>query len=85
MKKKESVSTHQCAVCGEPAARMILISKVFGRGLSRVLIEDIPSYHCRNCDSQYVDGATMDAIDRIRKNPSANTVAQTIAAAKLAA
>lgn len=85
MKKKENAAKHQCAVCGELAARIIVISKVFGRGAKRVLIEDIPTYHCHNCGSQYLDGVTMDAVDQIRKNPSAHTVTQTIAAAKLAA
>ncbi len=85
MKKKEKDSEYQCAVCGERMARKIILSKVFGRGATRVLIEDIPTYSCRNCGSQYLDGATMAAIDEIRKHPAAHTTSQTIAAAKLAA
>lgn len=85
MKKKEIAFEHQCAICGKRAARKILMSKVFGRGANRVLIEDIPTYSCRNCGSQYLDGATMAAIDEIRKHPAAHTTNQTIAAAKLAA
>lgn len=84
MKKKETV-TYECAVCGQSAARLVIISKVFGRGSKRVPIEGIPTYNCHNCGSNYLDGATMDAIDEIRTNPDAHTVCQTIAAATLAA
>ena len=83
MKKNEK--TYDCAVCGKPAARKTMMSKVFGRGVNRVLIEDILTYSCRNCGSQYLDGATMDAIDEIRAHPAAHTTSQIIAAAKLAA
>lgn len=83
MKKKNT--NHQCANCGEVAARLIIMSKVFGRGEAKVLIEGIPTYHCHNCGSHYLDATTMDAIDEIRTNPAKHTVAQTIAAATLAA
>lgn len=83
--KKEISSEHQCAVCGKRAARKILMAKVFGRGANRLLIEDIPNFSCRNCGSQYLDGAAMAAIDEIRKHPAEHTTNQTIAAAKLAA
>ncbi|HMV87643.1 MAG TPA: YgiT-type zinc finger protein [Blastocatellia bacterium] len=85
MKKKADISKLQCAVCGKQAARMILMTKVFGRGETRVLIEDIPTIHCSNCGSQYLDAATMNAIDEIRKNPAVHTHPQTISTAKLAA
>jgi hypothetical protein len=63
----------------------VLTPKVFGRGARRVLIENIPVYHCRNCQGEYVEGATMDAIDEIRKNPTASGRRETIAIAALAA
>ena len=63
----------------------MIVSKVFGRGSKRMLIEGIPTYNCHHCGSNYLDGATMDAIDEIRTNPTAHTVRQTIATANLAA
>lgn len=83
--KKNETSGYECAVCGERAARLIVLSKVFGRGSKRMLIEGIPTYHCRNCGSEYLDGETMNAIDEIRTNPAEYTTRQTIAAATLAA
>jgi len=50
-----------------------------------VLIENIPVYHCKNCQGEYIDGATMDAIDEIRKNPTGSGRKETIAIAALAA
>jgi len=63
----------------------VLTPKVFGRGARRVLIENIPVYHCRSCQGEYIDGATMDAIDQIRKNPNGSGRKETIAIAALAA
>lgn len=86
MKKKKNESlVYECAVCGQAAARLNVMSKVFGRGNTRVLIEDIPISRCRSCNSEYLDGETMDAIDQIRTNPKAYTIRKTIAAASLAA
>lgn len=85
MKRKKRTSDVECGICGQRAARVVLTPKVFGRDTRRVLIENIPVYHCRNCHSQYVQGSTMDAIDKIRKNPSAWGRKETIAIAALAA
>lgn len=81
----KKASNHACAVCGKKAARILLISKVFGRGANRVLIEGIPTLHCHNCGSHYLDGPTMDIIDQVRINPGAHAVQQSIATVKLVA
>lgn len=85
MKRKKKNTDIECPLCDQRAARVVLTAKVFGRGGRRVLIENIPVYHCRNCHSQYIDGPTMDAIDEIRKSPSAWSRKETIATAALAA
>ena len=85
MKKKNKKPVYECAVCGQKAARLIVMSKVFGRGSKRMLIEGIPTHHCRNCGSEYLNAETMDAIDEIRTNPVQHTSPKTIAAASLAA
>jgi YgiT-type zinc finger domain-containing protein len=85
MKRKKQNTDIECPLCDHRAARVVLTAKVFGRGARRVLIENIPVYHCRNCHSQYIDGPTMDAIDEIRKSPSAWSRKETIATAALAA
>ena len=85
MKRRKRNSEVKCELCGQRAARVVLTPKVFGRGARRVLIENIPVYHCRNCHGEYIDGATMDAIDEIRKNPTGSGRKETIAIAALAA
>ena len=84
-RKKRRPEDVECILCGQHTARVVLTSKVFGRGAKRVLIENIPMHHCRNCHGQYVDGPTMDAIDEIRKNPSARSRKEIITTAALAA
>ncbi len=83
--KRKTKTNLECPLCDQRAARVVLTAKVFGHGARRVLIENIPVYHCRNCHSQYIDGPTMDAIDEIRKSPSAWSRKETIATAALAA
>ena len=83
--RQKRTSESKCAICGVLAARVLLTPKVFGHGTKRVLIEDIPFYHCGNCHSQYVDGPTMDLIDEIRKNPAAYSHQKSIATVKFAA
>jgi YgiT-type zinc finger domain-containing protein len=85
MKHQKRKPESKCAICGVIAARVLPSPKVFGRGSKRVLIEDIPYYHCSNCHSQYVDGPTMDLIDEIRKNPAAYSHQESIATVKFAA
>ena len=85
MKRKKRTADVECPLCGQRAARIVPTPKVFGRGARRVLIENIPVHHCRNCHSQYIDGPTMDRIDEVRKNPSVWSRKETIAIAALAA
>ena len=63
----------KCGVCGMPKAYPVTLSKVFGRGEKAVLIEDIPAFNCLHCNQQYIEAETMDAIDKIRKNPNVYT------------
>ncbi|MFN0125025.1 MAG: YgiT-type zinc finger protein [Blastocatellia bacterium] len=74
-----------CALCGQTTARVIMTNRVFGHGADMVLIENIPVHTCRNCNSQYIDAATLDAIDVIRKNPAAHAHKRSIDTASLAA
>ncbi|MFN7948181.1 MAG: YgiT-type zinc finger protein [Blastocatellia bacterium] len=84
MKRKKKNPETECALCGQRAAKVVPTAKVFGHGAKRVLIENIPVYHCRNCYGQYIDGPTMDAIDEIRKNPAAYSVRESILLAQVA-
>jgi len=85
VKRRKRTPEVKCELCGQRTARVVLTPKVFGRGARRVLIENIPVYHCRNCYGEYIDGATMDAIDEIRKNPTGSGRKETIAIAALVA
>jgi YgiT-type zinc finger domain-containing protein len=85
MKGKKGTATVECELCGRRAARVVLTPMVFGRGAGRVLIENVPVYQCRNCQGQYVEARSMDAIDEIRMNPSTWERKETIATAVLKA
>jgi YgiT-type zinc finger domain-containing protein len=82
---KKQTQLLKCQICGQQMVRRKLVSKIFGQGSKRVLIEDIPTYFCLNCQGQYIDGKTMTQIDKVRKDPSAVSHPTVIATAKLAA
>ncbi len=84
MKTKKNANL-KCGVCGALQAYPITISKVFGRGETAVLIEAIPAFNCLHCNQQYIEAETMDAIDRIRRNPHAYTHKRSIDVAQLIA
>ena len=75
----------KCGVCGAMKAYPITLSKVFGRGEKAVLIEAIPAFNCLHCNQQYIEAETMDAIDKIRRHPSAYTHKRSIDVAPLIA
>lgn len=85
MLKTKKQANLRCGVCGEKNAYPITISKVFGRGENAILIEDIPAFNCLHCHQQYIEAETMDAIDKIRRNPGAFTHKRPIDVAQLIA
>jgi YgiT-type zinc finger domain-containing protein len=43
---KKQTQLLKCQICGQQMVRRKLVSKIFGQGSKRVLIEDIPTYFC---------------------------------------
>ena len=81
----DNMKLYECAFCNKKEAFKIKVDKIMGRGKGRFVIDDIPAYHCNNCQQQYIDGSTMTMIDEVRRNPAAYVQKKQIGVFKMAA
>lgn len=58
----------KCDVCGKAGARLIHVSKSYGRGDDLLVIENVPVVSCPHCGESYLTAATLHEIDNIKRN-----------------
>jgi YgiT-type zinc finger domain-containing protein len=54
-----------CHSCGKNAARVRRTSRVYGRGRSTYLVENVPVVDCRACGERYLTARTLARLDEI--------------------
>jgi len=64
-----------CDNCGKSGARIIHVSRSYGKGLGLLVIENVPVISCPHCGESYLTASTLREIDNIKRNRS--TVAST--------
>lgn len=79
----DNMTLYECAFCNHKAAFKTKVDKVMGSGKGMFIIENIPAYHCNDCQQQYIDGTTMTVIDSIRKCPEVYAVKRKISVVSL--
>ena len=57
-----------CDLCGKTGARIIHISKSYGKGLDLLVIENVPVISCPNCGESYLSAETMREVENIKSN-----------------
>lgn len=57
-----------CDVCGKPGARLIHVTKSYGKGNNLLVIENVPVISCPACGESYLTAATLREIDNIKRN-----------------
>lgn len=55
-----------CASCGQAGIRLRKVTRSFGRGLSLLVIEDIPLWTCPHCGESYFTAQTLHEIEHIK-------------------
>ena len=55
-----------CASCGELGLQLRKVTRSFGRGISILVIENIPLWACPHCGESYFTAQTMHEIERIK-------------------
>lgn len=57
-----------CDNCGAPGARVLHLSKSYGKGDDLLVIENVPVISCPACGESYLTALTLRAIDNIKRN-----------------
>ncbi len=57
-----------CDICGKDGARMIHVSKSYGKGENLLVIENVPVISCPHCGESYLTAQTLREIDNIKRN-----------------
>ncbi len=57
-----------CDVCGKNGARIIHVSKSYGKGENLLVIENVPIISCPHCGESYLTAKTLREIENIKTN-----------------
>lgn len=68
MKTKNNELT--CDVCGKNGAKLIHLSKSYGKGVDLLVIENVPIISCPHCGESYLTAQTLREIENIKHNRS---------------
>lgn len=73
-----------CDVCGKNGARIIHVSKSYGKGENLLVIENVPVISCPHCGESYLTAKTLREIDNIKRNRRNIAVERSVPVAILA-
>lgn len=82
---KSIAASEPCAFCGTAGVKTNYKTKLFGKGESAVVIENVPLQHCDNCGESYYDPDVSRMIDDILTHPEKQSVTRQISVISLAA
>ncbi len=57
-----------CDVCGKSGARIIHVTKSYGKKESLLVIENVPVVSCPHCGESYLTARTLREIENIKQN-----------------
>ena len=57
-----------CDICGKNGARIIHVSKSYGKGENLLVIENVPVISCPHCGESYLTAKTLREIENIKNN-----------------
>jgi len=66
MKTKDEEIT--CDICGKTGARILHVSKSYGKGAELLVIENVPIISCPHCGESYLTAQTLREIENIKRN-----------------
>lgn len=66
---------HACDNCGAPGARVLHLSKSYGKGEDLLVIENVPVISCPACGESYLTAATLRDRQYQKKSNKGCTIA----------
>ncbi len=73
-----------CDICGQNKARIIHVSKSYGKGENLLVIENVPVVSCPHCGESYLTAKTLHEIENIKRNRTNIAVERPVPVAFLA-
>ena len=68
MNELVSSNSIDCDNCGKSGARIIHVSRSYGKGTGLLVIENVPVVSCPHCGESYLTALTLREIDNIKRN-----------------
>lgn len=57
-----------CDICGKEGARIIYVTRSYGKGIDLLVIENVPVVSCPHCGEGYLTAKTLREIENIKRN-----------------
>ncbi|MBN1284751.1 MAG: type II toxin-antitoxin system MqsA family antitoxin [Anaerolineae bacterium] len=73
-----------CDICGKEGAQHQRITRVYGKGESLLVIENVPAIVCPNCGQSYLTAETLRQLEYIKLNRKNLAVARPVEVATFA-
>ena len=73
-----------CDVCGKENARLIHVTRSYGKEESLLVIENVPVVSCPQCGESYLTARTLRRIEDIKQNRSEVAVERNVPVAVFA-
>ena len=71
----------RCDICGKDTARQRQVTRSYGKGISLLVVENVPVVNCSSCGQSYLDAQTLHEIERIKSNRRKFAVKRSLAVA----
>ena len=76
--------TINCDNCGKSGARIIHVSRSYGKGIGLLVIENVPVVSCPHCGESYLTAETLHEIERIKRHRQALAIPRAVPVAVFA-
>ncbi len=73
-----------CDVCGKKGARIIHVTRSYGKAESLLVIENVPVVSCPHCGESYLTAKTLREIENIKRNRTNTAVERSVPVAVFA-
>lgn len=67
-----------CDICGSEKARILRITRIYGKGEDLLMIENIPVISCPHCGESYLTAETLHEIEQIKLNRKSLAVERSV-------
>ena len=68
----------RCENCGSERARVLRVSRTYGKGADLLVVENVPTVSCPDCAESYMTADTLHELERLRAEGKRVAEARTV-------